>query len=133
MEDEIEWAVTQLRNHRSGEPSGIQAEHLKRWMAVERKAEKGATMTAKAETTGKRGNTEVWLAAGPTEGNLAEEATRQAVLLIPKRKKDYQSIGLAEVMWKVVAAILNRRLMASIAFHNFFQGCRSGHGRCFSS
>ena len=29
-EDEIEWAVKQLRNHRSGTPSGIRADQLKR-------------------------------------------------------------------------------------------------------
>ena len=29
-EDEIEWAVTQPRNHRSGGSSGMRAEHLKR-------------------------------------------------------------------------------------------------------
>ena len=33
-----------------------------------------------------------------------------------------------EVMWKVVAAILNRRLMASIVFHDFLHGFRAGRG-----
>ena len=41
------------------------------------------------------------------EGNLAEEATWQTVVLIPKGKKYYRGIGLVEVMWKVVAEILN--------------------------
>ena len=31
-----------------------------------------------------------------------------------------------EVVWKVVAAILNRRLTASITFHNFLHGFREG-------
>ena len=31
-------------------------------------------------------------------------------------------------MWKVVAAILNRRLTASITFHNFLHGFRTCHG-----
>ena len=48
------------------------------------------------------------------EGELAEEARWQAVVLIPKGKKDYRGIGLVEVMWKVVAAILNLRFTASI-------------------
>ena len=52
------------------------------------------------------------------EGILTEEVTWQAVVLIPKGGKDYWGIGLVEVMWKVVAEILNRRLIASIAFHN---------------
>ena len=44
------------------------------------------------------------------EGELAEESTWQAVVLIPKGKGDYRGIGLVEVMWKIMAVILNRRL-----------------------
>ena len=40
MEDEIEWAVKRLRNHRSGRPSGMRAEYLKGWLAVGRKKKK---------------------------------------------------------------------------------------------
>ena len=60
------------------------------------------------------------------EGRLAEEATWKAVVLIPKGKKDYRDIGLVEVMWKAVAEILNRRLTASITFHDFLNGFRAG-------
>ena len=59
------------------------------------------------------------------EGKLAEEETWQAVVLIPKEKKDYRGIGLVEVMWKAVAAILNRRFTTSITYHDFFCGFRS--------
>ena len=31
-EDNIEWAVKQLRNHHSGGPSGMRAEHIKEWL-----------------------------------------------------------------------------------------------------
>ena len=41
------------------------------------------------------------------EKRLAEEATWQAVVLIPKGKLDYLGIGLVEVVWKVVEGILN--------------------------
>ena len=60
------------------------------------------------------------------DGDLAEEATWQAVVLIPKGEKDYRGIGLVEVMWKVVAAILNRRFAASITYHDFLHGFREG-------
>ena len=43
------------------------------------------------------------------EGELAKEAMWQAVVLIPKGKMDYRGIGIVEVLWKVVAAILNCR------------------------
>ena len=62
------------------------------------------------------------------EGELVEEAMWKTVVLIPKGKKEYRGIGLVEVMWKVVAAILNRQLMASITFHDFLHGFRAGRG-----
>ena len=62
------------------------------------------------------------------EGRLAEEAMWQVVVLIPKGGKDYCGIGLVEVMWKVVAAILNLRITASITFHDFLHGFRVGCG-----
>ena len=58
------------------------------------------------------------------ERDLAEEATWQAVVLNTKGKGDYQGIGLVEVLWKVVAVILNRRL----TFHDVLHGFRAGRG-----
>ena len=52
------------------------------------------------------------------EGELAEETTWQAVVLIPKGKGDYRGIGLVEVMWKVVSVILNLRFTSSITYHD---------------
>ena len=60
--------------------------------------------------------------------DLAEEVTWQAVVLIPKGNKDYRGIGLVEVMWKVVTAIINRRFTASITYYNAFHGFRAGRG-----
>ena len=102
-------------------------------------------MTAKAETTENRGDTAVQPATEPTEadnwamvldlihtafreGTLAEEFAWQAVVLILKGKKDYLGVGLVEVMWNALAAILNFRLVASITFHNFLHGFRAGRG-----
>ena len=62
------------------------------------------------------------------DGDLAEEATWQAVVLIPKGKKDYRGIGLVEVMWKVVVAILNRHFTASITYYGALRGFRAGLG-----
>ena len=47
-EDKIEWVVTLLYNHCSGGESGIQEEHLKRWLVEARKSEKYVMITAKA-------------------------------------------------------------------------------------
>ena len=48
------------------------------------------------------------------------------MVLIPKGKKDYRSIGFVEVMWKVVAEILNHCLTAYITFHDFLHRFRAG-------
>ena len=37
---------------------------------------------------------------------------------------------VVEVMWKVVAAILNHRLTASITFHDFLHIFRAGRDTC---
>ena len=50
------------------------------------------------------------------------------MVLIPKRKGYYRGIGLMEVMWKVVAEILNRRITASITYHDFLHILRAGCG-----
>ena len=39
VEDEIYWAVKQLRNHRSGGTSGMRAEHIKGWLVEARERE----------------------------------------------------------------------------------------------
>ena len=62
------------------------------------------------------------------EGRLEEEAMWQEVVLILKGKGKYRVIGLVEVVWKVVAGILNCQLTVSIAYHNFLHGLRAGCG-----
>ena len=62
------------------------------------------------------------------EGKLAEEAMWQSVVLINKGEKDYRGIRLVEVMWNLVAAILNCRFTASINYHDFLHGFRAGRG-----
>ena len=59
---------------------------------------------------------------------MAEEATWQTVVLIPKGRKEYRGIGLVEVMWKVVAAIFHLQLMTAITYHEFLHGFRAGRG-----
>ena len=49
-EDDIEWAVKRLRNHRSGGPSGMRAKHQKRWLVMARKAAKEETVSGEVST-----------------------------------------------------------------------------------
>ena len=116
----------------------MRAEHLKGWLAASKRKKQEAEEEGEGE--GKTDDEE----GGPTEPHwerlvdliqtefkevdLAEEATWQVVVLIPKGKKYYRGIGLVEVMWKVVAAVFNLRLTASISYHYFLHGFRSGRG-----
>ena len=50
------------------------------------------------------------------------------MVLVTKGVKYYRNIVLVEVMWKVVAAVLNRRLTGSITFHDFLHVFRAGRG-----
>ena len=59
---------------------------------------------------------------------MAEEATWQTVVLLSKGRKEYREIGLVEMMWKVVAEILHRRLTTTITYHDFLHGFRAGRG-----
>ena len=62
------------------------------------------------------------------KGEMAVEATWKTVVLIPKGNKEYRGIGLLEVTWKVVVAILHRWLTTAITYHNTLQGFRAGRG-----
>ena len=132
-EDKIEWAVKLLHNHRPGRPSGMRAKQLKGWLALAWKKEKEEAVAGEENTEGNMGrggesteHTEAsnWgrvvdlVQTALREGQLAQKAMWQAVVLITKGKKYYRGIGIVEVMWKVVAAILNLRLTASISFHD---------------
>ena len=62
------------------------------------------------------------------EGRLAEEATWKAVVLITKGGGDYDGIGLLEMVWKVVAVIINCWFTAYINIHNVLHGFWAGNG-----
>ena len=118
----------------------MRAEDLRGWLAAARREEK--ERGAKTKDRGGRGveqegQTEAekhWgrfveiIQTAFQDGELGEEVTWQAVVLIPKGKGDYRGIGLMEVMWKVVVMILNRRLTSSITFHDVLHGFRAGRG-----
>ena len=136
--EDIQEAVHNLHRNRSRGPSGMRAEHLKGWLAASKREKRDAAEKGEGKTDGEEGgpaephweNLMELIQTAFWEGELAKEATWQAVVLIPKGKQDYQGNGLVDVIWKVVAAILNCRLTASITYHNFLNGFRAGRGTC---
>ena len=61
------------------------------------------------------------------DGNLAEEATWQTVVLIPKGTGEFRGIRLVEVIWKLPTLILHRQL-TTIKLHDVLHGFREGRG-----
>ena len=57
---------------------------------------------------------------------MTEEANGRAVVLMPKGVGDYRSIGLVEVLCKVVTVNINCRFTAFFAFHKFLRGFWGG-------
>ena len=113
----------------------MRAEDLKGWLAAARRGEKGETEDKYGGgREGTQEGADNWarvvelVQTAFRDGDLAEEANWQAVVLIPKGKKDYRGIGLVEVMWKIVAEILNRRFTPFITYHDALNGFRSGRG-----
>ena len=105
-EDEIEEAVKNLRRNRSGGLSGMRSKHLKGWLTASKRKKKEAAEKGERNTDNEEGGqTEPhWeilvelIHMAFREGDLAEEETWQAMVLIPKGKKDYRRIGLVEMM-----------------------------------
>ena len=100
----------------------MRAEHLKGWLVASNRgklAKKGEEKTA-AEEEGRDlwGKMAYLTQTAFWEGEMAEEATWQTVVLIPKGKNEYRGIELVEVTWKVVAAILHRRLTTAISYRD---------------
>ena len=129
--DKIEEAVKKLRRNRSGGALGMQAEHLKGWLTASKRGnlapEKGEEKLEGEEEEGGHWENPVDLVQTAfREGEMAEEATWQAVVMIPKGRKEYRGIGLVELIWKIVAAILNRWLATSITYHDFLHVFRAG-------
>ena len=133
-EKEIEKVVKKLRQNRSGGPLGMQDKHLKGRLAASKRGrraeEKGEEKTEGEEEEGEP-NWENLVELVQTvfqEGELAEEATWQAVVMIPKGQQEYRVIGQVEMMWKVVVAILHCRFTSSITYHVFLHRFRAGRG-----
>ena len=111
----------------------MRSNHLKGWLAAANRGklaeEKGEDKTEAEEEDGDLWGKLVELThTAFREGEMVEEATWQTVVLLPKGKREYRGIGLVEVTWKVVAAILHRRLTTTITYHDALHGFRAGRG-----
>ena len=61
-------------------------------------------------------------------GDIMRELGWTILFLIHKGNMGTREIGLLELMWKVVEAIINTHLSLSVRLHDFLNGFRSGRG-----
>ena len=62
------------------------------------------------------------------EGTPPEELAWATMVVIPKGKEEFHGIGLAEVAWKVCAAVTNCWLKQGVVLHDALNGFRVGQG-----
>ena len=61
-------------------------------------------------------------------GDIPREIGWKTLVLIPKGKTDTRGIGLLKYLWKVVEAIIDTHLRASICLHVVLNGSHTGRG-----
>jgi hypothetical protein len=63
-----------------------------------------------------------------TTGKIPTELTWTVLVLIPKDNGDKGGIGLLEVIWKLIEAIIATRVDKVVQFHDYLHGSRHLRG-----
>ena len=61
-------------------------------------------------------------------GEIPQELGWTVLVIIPKGTSNTWSIGLIDTLWKVVEALIDTRLRASLQLHDVLQRLRAGRG-----
>ena len=61
-------------------------------------------------------------------GEILQELGCTILVLITKGTNNTRGIGLLETLWKIVEALIDTRLCASLQMHDFLRRFRAGRG-----
>ena len=117
-------AVRRLRLKRAGVHMHLRAEHFKTWL---RKAYPKIEATAPP-------NPDKWMKLVELvqfvweHRTIPEELGWKILILTPKGNTDIQVIGILEVFWKVMEAIIDTLMKKDVTFHDNLHGFRAGRG-----
>ena len=107
-------AVRRLRRNRSGGHTHLRAEHLQQCIREEYPSE---TSTAPLKPNRKIKLVEIIQFMWETRF-IPTELGWNVLVLIPKVNADTRGIGLLEVVWKVVEAVIDTWIKSLVQFHN---------------
>ncbi len=103
MDHEIQEVVGKLQNGRAAGATGMQVEHLKKWLHGIKHEE----VAAGVEGAGDRWRLFVALMqATRKSGTVLTQMSWMVIVLLPKGGGDCRGIGLLDLMWKVVEKIM---------------------------
>ena len=57
-------------------------------------------------------------------GDITQDLVCTVLVLIPKGTMNTRGIGLLDTLWKVIEALIDTRLRASLQFHDVIYGFR---------
>ena len=131
-EDEIRRALMKLRNNRAAGASGITVENLKEWEALARPPppkddEEPVAPDPTALILWEKVLEIVRLAFN--DGEIPRKFSEGILVLIPKSSPgEYRGIALLEIIYKLLSAIINRRLCDKVKLDDALHGFRAGRG-----
>mmetsp|Transcript_5724 Transcript_5724/g.8521 ORF Transcript_5724/g.8521 Transcript_5724/m.8521 type:complete len:1130 (+) Transcript_5724:164-3553(+) len=119
--EEVQEAIGRLNNGKSAGASGVKPEHLKEWMRAANPTENGVAPDPAAVVLWEKLLELIRLAF--EEGILPKTFGEGIMVMIPKAEPgQYRPICLLDVVYKVVASIINRRLHSAIKFDDALHG-----------
>ena len=118
--DEIKETVQRSHRGKSPGPTGIRTDHLKDWMQAAYREENHDPL---------RWNLLVELVQHVfVTGEISTQMTWAIVVLLPKSDGGVRGIGLLDVIWKLVTAIIDRRVSSNVQYHDALHGFRAKRG-----
>jgi exonuclease III len=118
--EEIAKAIPRLKNDKAPGPTGMRAEHVKAWLQE-------ATRDDDSRDTTKWDLYCSLITHIFETGNVPTELQWSILVLLPKGDGGVRGIGLLELAWKHIEAIIDTRVKTAVRFHDAIH--RHGHYR----
>ena len=123
QEIEIAAGVRRLKRNKAPGVSKMTANHLKHWMQQALDPEEDKDPARQPWDTLVQLVQHIW-----DTGELPTELTWSIQVLLPKPNGGTRGIGLLEVVWKLMEAIIDTRVKKAVTFHDCLHGFRAQRG-----